>query len=713
MKFFYEKMLSKKGMFITLIIWLVALFALSGTAPGAKDFAVNTTGAGLPEDAASVIADKKMAEHFEDSGTLPAILVFQNKEAFDEEALTETASAIKGIDDLPAPEGDNVAGVLPFGMFPPEAQQSFLSENNTTLVIPVELKNELEMEEVNATINAMEEELNAQLSGTIDVAITGPAGIASDALELFSKADLVLLFSTIGLILVLLIVLYRSPLLAMIPLLASGIVYEVVNRTIGLAGKWELFSIESQALSIMMILLFAAITDYSLFVFSRFREELQVVENKYEAMKNAMTKVGEPIFFSGGTVLVAVLTLAVAIYEPYRSFAPVFAIAMVLILLAGLTLVPALFTFFGRKSFWPAIPKVNQSVRTSTIWEKISSFVTRKPLVTGLSVFIVMLIFSINAFNVSYSYNLLKSFPEDMSSREGFELIEENYTPGEVAPTTVLLTSEDGKIEKEAVEQLQEQLEKENLVAGVSINERQYLSEDERAAKLQLTFSENPYSEEAMDAMEDLRSNKENILSESGLNEGAYGLSFTGETATTLDTRTANDRDTLVVLTLVTVLITVMLGFQSRSIIAPIYMMATILLSFSAALGLSDWIFKGVFGYDQMSYRIPLYSFVFLVALGVDYNIMLVSRIKEYYKEHSLLESVRHGVTHTGGVISAAGLILAATFAVLTTQPIMELFMFGFVVAVGVLIDTFLVRTILTPAIILLLGKWSFWPGRK
>ncbi|MFG6117717.1 MMPL family transporter [Thalassobacillus sp. B23F22_16] len=705
---------SKKGMIISLSVWLVVMLGLSFLAPGARDSAVNTAGEGLPDDAPSVVADEKIKAHFEDNDSLPAILVFHDREGLGEQGITEVADGLKAIEDLPSEQREAIKEVLPLEQLPPQAQQSFLSEDETTLVVPAELKKGLEMEEVNESVVAMEASIQDALGEGIEVSITGPAGISSDALELFSSGDMVLLFATVALILVLLIVIYRSPLLALIPLIAAAIVYEVVNRAIGIGGANGWFTVETQALSIMMILLFAAITDYSLFVFSRFREELQRVESKYEAMQRAMSRVGEPIFFSGATVLVAVITLIVAIYEPYRNFAPVFSVALAIILLAGLTLVPALFTFFGRRAFWPSIPRTGTEnvAKTNKVWSKISHAVTKKPLVSGVAVLVLLGLFSVNAFQVNYSYNLLQSFPEDMTSREGFDLIEEKYNPGEVAPTTVLVTA-DSALDQETVESVAQQLEEQEHVADVSVNGRDFLSDDETAAKLSLVFAGNPYQHEAFDAMEKLRENKANLLDASGLDSGEHELYFSGETATNLDIRELNNRDTLLVMTLVTVLITIMLGFQSRSIIAPIYMMATILLSFSAALGISDYIFKNVFGYEQMSYRIPLYAFVFLVALGVDYNIMLVSRIQEAYRNLSLKDAVQQGISRTGGVISSAGLILAATFAVLTTQPIMELFMFGFVVAVGVLIDTFLVRTILTPAIILLLGKWSFYPFGK
>jgi RND superfamily putative drug exporter len=240
-----------------------------------------------------------------------------------------------------------------------------------------------------------------------------------------------------------------------------------------------------------------------------------------------------------------------------------------------------------------------------------------------------------------------------------------------------------------------------------------FLANDGKLAKLELTFKDNPYTLTSIGNLENMRNKASQLLKDSRLNDADYELYFAGETAKQADVKEVNDRDTWLVVLLVTTLITLLLIWQTRSLVAPIYMIGTILLSYAAAMGIGNFFFQQVFGYDSMSYRIPLYTFVFLVALGVDYSIMLMSRIQEEMKSYPLKEAIQRGLAKTGGIISSAGLILAATFSVLITQPIMELFMFGFIVAVGILLDTFLVRTILVPAIINVLGKWSFWPYKK
>ncbi|MFV8827792.1 MMPL family transporter [Alkalihalobacterium sp. APHAB7] len=711
----------RKWVWIILMVWIVVAGALS-VAPSANDYTVNTGEDDLPKQAQSVIANEKVKSYFSQEGIL-ALLVFHEEEGWNDSNISQVENVSKWLTD----ETDlvTIESIVPFHDFPDHAKQTFQSDDGTTLVLSLTLTDRIEMSEINDTISAIQAFGDEQLEfGSL--MITGPAGIASDTIAIFSNADLVLLFSTIGLVLVLLIVIYRSPLLAIIPLAAVAIVYQVIDRVLGIFAANDVFIIESQSLSIAMILLFGATTDYSLFVFSRYREELRKYESKYQAMEEAVKEVASPIFFSGGTVFAAMLVLFLADYGPYQSFAPVFAITIVIVLLAGLTLIPALFTIVGRRSFWPAIPQVGEeTLEKNRFWGKIGSTVTKKPIVAGGLVLLFLIINGLNVTNIQYSFNLIKSFPEDMNSRVGFEQLERSFPAGDLAPITVLVEKEEGFTfsEKEwiALEKLNRQLVEEKgiqsttLPGSDTIAEREahgnrWLSETGQAVKFDIILEMNPYDPEALDQLDLLNSNKERLLDESGLGSHQTNLYFAGETAKQADIRAINERDTRIVVIVVTLVIFFMLIFHTRSLVAPIYMMATILLSYLSALGLSWFIFEKMFGFEAMSYRIPLYAFVFLVALGVDYNIMLISRIREENRHFMIRESVQRGVALTGGVISSAGLILAATFGVLMTQPILELFMFGFIVCIGILMDAFLVRGMLVPAIVTLLDRWNWWP---
>ena len=690
-QFITDRVTTKKGMWTTLAIWLVATLLLAFFAPSAKDYQVSSIQS-LPDEAQSIIANEKVDHYFSEQDGIPGILVFQA----DQDDLT-FEGLVSFFQKLEAEEIDGLEQIIPLSSLPPQAAMGFFSEDQSTAVIPISFDSNLETKELKDRVEQIQK-LAKDFDDDFSLYVTGPAGIAVDTLNLFSRADIVLLLSTVGIILILLIVIYRSPLLALIPLLATAFVYEVVYQTLGLMGKAGLV-MSNQTLSIMTILLFAAVIDYSLFVFSRFREELKHYESKYDAMKMAMRETGTPVFFAGGTVLAAMLVLFFAQFGEYRNFAPTFGTTMVIIMLASITLIPALFTLFGRKSFWPKIPLVgDETVQNHSIWSKIGRFVTRKPGLSASVIGIFLLICASNMLNMTFEFDTMKSFPDDMESRQGYEIIEEKFHKGDLAPTTVLFESENAITEQDQ-ENLISALSEQDLVYNVRANG---MTDDQKVINLSLTFEESPYAVETMDALEKMREDASTILADSQL-EGE--LHFAGETATKVDDRSVNNRDLVVIVILETLLIFILLIALTKSFKMPIYMMGTILLSFLAALGLGMFLSSLFFDISTISNRVPLYSFVFLVALGIDYNIILISRYQEERKKHSVREAVEIAVANTGGVISSAGLILAATFSVLMTQPIELLFVFGFIVAVGILLDTFLIRGILLPALIVMLEK--------
>ncbi|OMF56974.1 MMPL domain-containing protein [Paenibacillus sp. FSL R5-0490] len=684
---------TKRGMWITIIGWLVLMIGLSA-GPMLGDYKTNNFQS-LPDEAKSIIAQNKTEEYFPNKQGTPGILVFHNENG--EVQIEEAKQILEGImkEDI-----DGIKTIIDISKLPPQALGSFISEDKSTLIVPMELEQGLgndQYAEINDHASKVGNKIAEDLEST-SFYITGPAGIAGDTVKLFEQADFVLLIATVVIILVLLIAIYRSPLLAIIPLLATVIVYQVVNQSVALMGAGGL-EINNQTTSIMSILLFAAVIDYSLFVFSRYREELNHFENKYEAMKHAMRATGEPVFFAGGTVLAAMLVLFLADFRDYQNFAPIFGTAMFFIMLASVTLVPALFTLFGRKAFWPKVPEYGAETEVKhSVWEPIAKFVVNKPGLSGGIVGIFMLITAFNIFNLDYEFDTVKKFPEDLPSRVGYEIVEARYDKGELAPSTLLVVSDQQLAENDTAA-ISEKLQEYEEVASVRLSA---LSEDGKAAKMSVALSINPYSNEAISFMKNLRDDTPELLEEIGVEAESY---YSGVTPKIVDEQDVNSGDIMKIVLLETVLILALLFALTKSIRMPIYMMATILLSFVSALGLGIFLVDVLFGFEAISSRVPVYSFIFLVALGIDYNIILVSRFMEERKKHRVKDALEISIRNTGGVISSAGLILAATFAALMTMPIADLFVFGFIVAMGILIDTFLVRGMLLPALILFFEK--------
>lgn len=711
---------SKKGAKVTLIAWIAVVLVMSLFLPSSKDYEQNSSEGSVTGDMPSEIAQKISDEAFPSDDGLTALLVFHRDNKITGEDRDRLAKFSKWLASDEKPE--YVASALPFHKFPEEIQDQMFSEDQSTLLFNVSLEEGIDSDQSLATLDKLRDKVEALQMDGMQLEITGPAGISADTISLFKNADIVLILSTVALIFVLLIIIYRSPLLAITPLIIAGIVYGVVDRVLGFAGKNDWFAIDSSAVSIMLVLLFAVLTDYSLFIFSRYREELKNYESKYDAMGEAIHHVSEPIVFSGGTILLAMLTLFVTIFEPYNHFAPVFSVAVVFILIAGLTLIPAIFALMGRKAFWPFIPKAEKDHQPKKgLWAKVSKQVVKRPGVIAGTLLIVLLIGIFNVMSMNFSFNLLKSFPEDISSRQGFELLEDNYPAGQLAPVKVILKS-DNKIEADKaflqhVKQLEDKISTQEGISSVSPDitddmldgtadlPRNFLADGKRSIKLQVVLDGNPYETDALNTVEKLRNADESYINDSGFSAKEYQLHYAGQTAGQLDVKQMNQRDMIFLFSLVIILLTIALGFQTKSVLLPVLMMGTILLSYVATLGFGWWIFEHLFGYDAISYRLPVYTFVFMVALGIDYNIMLVSRIREKAQHMPWRDAVGEGVALTGGVISSAGLILAATFSVLMTQPLQELFLFGFIMAMGIILDTFLIRGFFLPSILILTHK--------
>jgi len=689
-----DRVTTKRGMWVTLIVWIVLMIGLSA-GPKLSDYTVAGFQS-LPEEAQSIIAAGKLEQYFPNDQGTPGILVFHN-----ENGVVDVDDVTRIMNAIIAANVEGVDAIVDIAELPAPALEGFQSADKSTMIIPMTLEPGADNRQIGETVDKVAEVGNEAAEGSADTTfrITGPAGIAGDTLKLFERADFVLLMATVGIILLLLIAIYRSPLLALIPLLATGVVYQVVNQVIGLMGAGGL-EINNSTSSIMSILLFAAVIDYSLFVFSRFREELNRYESKHDAMKHAMRATGEPVFLAGGTVFAAMLVLFIADFRDYQNFAPVFGMTMLIIMLASITLLPALFTLFGRRAFWPKVPKYGSTAEEKhAFWGPIAKFVVNKPGLAGGTVAVLMVVSALNVFNLNYEFDMVKSFPQDLPSREGYEIVESKYNKGELAPTSVLVTSQDALTEQQ-IGDFRSALQNSGDVASVRLVG---VTEDAKTVKLSMTLADNPYSVEAIDMLDALRGSSERLLSDAGIAAGE--IHYGGITPKLVDERDVSNRDMWVIVVLETLLILALLLVMTKSVKMSSYMMATILVSFLAALGLGIFLVDALFGYDAVSTRVPVYAFIFLVALGIDYNIILVSRFLEERRTGKVKESLEIAIRNTGGVISSAGLILAATFAALMTMPIADLFVFGFIVAIGILMDTFLVRGMLLPAMILFFEK--------
>ncbi|OCS87952.1 MMPL family transporter [Caryophanon tenue] len=723
---FSTKVSGKTSRWVVLGVWLIAIVILSLLFPQVNGMESNT-GEDLPEYSEARQASELMAEKFPNDSGIPLLLVWYKEAGLEPTDLQAIQALYAELNENPLAGQSTLP---PFQDMPAEALFSQVSENGSSIVTPVFFETDTNTETLKenlAVIADITEEqagnnvFGAALDGDeLTARFSGPVGISVDATDLFKSADFKLMTATVILILVLLLVIYRSPILAVVPIIVVGIAYLVISPALGAFVEQGWIEKDAQAIAIMLVLLFGAGTDYCLFLITRYRDILLDEENKFIALSKAFSQSAGAIFMSAATVMVGLATLALADYGAFQRFAVPFSFAVIVMGIAVLTVLPAILSLMGRFAFWPVVPRTEQGEKEHAekknkpvkvrkenhrFMRKIGRFATGKPWLVIIVTSIVLIALALYSTQIKYSYDLLSSFPEDMQSREGFALIEENFTAGELAPVSILVDTDGQDID------LTPQLE---ALPYVGIVQPMEVSEvDSTIQMYEIDLNKNPYSQEAMEDVRDLREQLPAILSDAGIDNADEASWVGGETANQVDTADVQTRDESVIQPVMIVIIALILLVYLKAFFTTLQLMVTVVVSFFAALGAGWLILHNFFGAEAIASSIPLYSFVFIIALGNDYNIFMISDIWKARKEgKSMKESIVAGVSQTGAVITSAGLILAGTFAVLATLPIQLLVQFGVVTAIGVLLDTFIVRPLLVPAITTVLGRWAYWPGK-
>ena len=723
---FSEKITGKVGRWIVLALWVVLTAGLSIALPAVNDKVINNA-PNLSEDAPSVKAEQIIKDELPDSSGTPLLLTWYHKSGLTTDDLQNIQAIAKQLEETPLQEQSATTNLH---KIPPPVLQKMISKDGTTLVQPIFFNENTDTEVLKNNTVAIkklvvdqvgEDSFSADIDekNILSTRITGPVGIQVDATSLFEGADVSLLIATVLLVLILLPIIYRSPILALIPLIGVGFTYGITSPILGFLADKGWITVDSQAISIMTVLLFGAGTDYCLFLISHYREELRKEKDKKKALLSAFKDTSGAVAMSGLTVVISLLVLLVATYGSYHRFAVPFSLSILIMGIASLTLVPAILSILGRKSFYPFIPRTlgmekeraEETRKPVPVRKEKDRFgkwmgkvVTVKPWTVIIACLAVFGVFAAYSSQIQYTNNLLSSFPEDMPSREGFRIISDAFSPGALAPAQVAIDTEGKKVE------LEKALKKLDMVDNVSIP--QTGKENKNIKIYQVTFKQNPYDRQTIDSIPIMKKAAEQALSDANISSADSKVWIAGQTATQYDTMQTSAADEKKIIPIIIVLIALLLVAYLRSIVAMIYLVGTVILSYSAALGLGWLIIHHLMAVEAIQGAIPLYAFVFLVALGEDYNIFMISSIWKKKNKMPLKQAIREGVRETSGVITSAGIILAATFAVLTTLPIQVLVQFGIITAIGILLDTFVVRPFLVPAITTVLGKAAFWPVR-
>lgn len=670
---------------LVIAVWTVVAVAL-GFGPRIQSVTSNDASKSLPASVESKRADALLQASFPDAKGTPVIVVYSSDTAL---TPADKAAIEKGKTWL-------TSGAEPIN----SARVEYSPDGKGALVF-ASLNGNPGEESFRASVDAIRTHFGDQVGG-MQVRVTGPGGLITDVYQIFLNADVKLLIGTVILVLILLLVIYRSPLLPFVPLITVGFGYWVASGLLAIGAKAFGATLSGQATSLMVILLFGAGTDYGLLLISRYREDLRGESHHRVALAAALDQTWEAIAASGMTVTLAVLTLAFATYGDYVAFAPVLGLGVFITLIAGLTLMPALLAVLGRRAFWPRVPHTGDETRHRT-WGRIAGVVAAAPRPAAAGVAVVLVVMALGVTLYSPRFSFTDDFLKNMPSKQGYALLEKHFPQGSLAPTTVLFQAPSpppdfvtgmtiGALSKSP---------------GVASAYPTGTADGGKLLSFQVIFKGDPYSAATLKQVQTLRDNARKLAAAS-----KSTVLVGGPTAMQADTWKISNRDTVLVAAIALVVVAVILALLLRALVAPAYLLATNVLSYLAALGGTIIITEKLLGWEHISYRIPLYMFIFLVALGSDYNIFITTRIRSEALANGLREGTVRAVTATGGVLTSAGLILAGTFLILLSQPVKDLVEISLGVAIGVLLDTFLVRTALVPGLTLAIGPRAGWPGR-
>jgi RND superfamily putative drug exporter len=680
--------------------WLL-LLVLSQMPGKLTDVTEDRIASFLPDDSPAIVADKVIEERFPGGQTTSSVAVYHRDGGLtdaDQQTIASEAEKVAQVEHVLPP-------AVPFSTGAPEG---LVSQDGATAftVIPINAKTQQD-------INVVTEEVRAVVNGGsgLTAEVTGPAALETDLRDAFESADLALVLVTALLVLVLLLAIYRSPLLALIPLVVVGFSYMIASGVIKVLADAGM-QVTSISTSLLAVLMFGAGTDYCLLLVARYSEELHTHEDRYEALQRAIPRAAPAIVASAGTVILAMMVLLLAELASSRTVGPVNAIGILIVMVASLTLLPAFLAIVGRRGFWPSKRAVydpefvpdEAPEEGNSRWARLGRAVTRRPVFTIAAVGVVFVVGAIGLTQYEAQATVAGAFRTETEGTRGFERLEAAFPAGALGPSTVIVERRDGAIQDGDVTTAQQALQDVPKIAAMT-PEIQPRSTDGKAARFQVVFADDPYSNEALDRTDTMRDALASLEGQ-GLTGYVGGLS-----AVMKDYRDGAQRDAQLVIPLVLLVVLLTLIALLRAIVAPLYLIGSVILSFFGVFGVSLVVFTTVFDETGFEPALPLFAFIFLVALGVDYNIFLMDRVREEARHIGTRRGTLRALVATGPVITSAGIILAGTFAVLAMLPIDVLLMLGFVVAFGVLVDTFIVRSMLVPAIITLVGDKSWWPS--
>jgi RND superfamily putative drug exporter len=696
---------------LVVIAWLVVTGIFGPLFGKLTSVQENNNSSFLPKGAeATLAAGQIQLFSSQDSFNFPALVLFEG--SFTPATLAAVNDHVTKVGDLTLADttakiSDYLAPGQVISVFPAEDGKALLA------IIPFDgnaISKLLPNDEpvLPAAIEALRQDIKpiAEANGFTPY-VTGPGGLLGDLFGAFGSIDSTLLLTTLAVVAVILIVVYRSPILWIIPLLSSLFALSTAGGIIYLLAKNDIIDVDGQSQGILSVLVIGAATDYALLLIARYREELHFTDNRFVAMRAAYKGVWEPILASGSTVAISLLVLLFSQLTNTAGLGPIGAIGIVVSMITILTLLPALLLIFGRWIFWPRVPENDGDDHVlSGRWAKVANSIGRNPRKAWVITGAVLLAFAATSTTLKTDgLGTVDSFTGNPESVVGQKLLETHFPGGEGDPTQIVVDVNKIAAVSAAVQNAPGVTDVTPMLDGMEIpgQPTPEMKVVNGRAILNVTLNKVPDSVEAGNDIPKIRR----------LAKAADSTALVGGTsAVYFDVRTANNRDNKTIIPIILLVITLILGLLLRSIVSAVVLLGTVVLSYFATLGVCALVFNHIFGFAGGDNSFPLFAFIFLVALGIDYNIFLMTRVREESVKIGTRAGVIKGVTVTGAVITSAGIVLAATFAVLGLLPLVPLAQLGFAVGFGVLLDTIIVRSILVPALVHEIGPKIWWPSK-
>ncbi|MGP3770953.1 MMPL family transporter [Streptomyces sp. SDT5-1] len=679
----------RRSKWLVLLLWLVVIVGTAPLAQKLTDAQDNDAQSWLPGSAESTqVLD--LSKDFRPE-TIPAVVVYAREGGLTAADRARIATDVAQIKRLTAHgvRGSETRGPLLDKRPGPSAAQIYVP-------ITMDAKG---WERIAPAVDSIRDRTGTSTDG-LKIHITGPGGTSADFSKAFEGIDSTLLFSALGIVIVILLFTYRSPSLLLVPVLSVVAALFTAQALIYLLAQHAGLTVNGQSAGILTVLVFGAGTDYALLLVARYREELRRHEDRHEAMALALHRAGPAVLASGATVVLSMLVLLTADMNSTRGLGPVAAIGVAVALLAMLTLFPALLVIFGRWLFWPVIPHLGSPEPTERgVWAHAGRRIAHRPRLVWIATAAALALLSLGLIQLrAAGISNADSFTDKPDSIVGQEVSAEYFPAGTGDPLVVVADQDLAQQVRRAVATT------EGVVRGsIGVPPNTKPVHDDRVL-FEATTTAPSDSQAAKDTVDRVRAAVHDVA-------GA-DAKVGGGTAALLDMDRATAHDNKLVIPLVLVVVLLILGLLLRALVAPLLLIGTVVLSFAAALGISALAFRHVFDYAGESTDFPLFVFVFLVALGIDYNIFLTTRIREEAARQGTRPGVVTGLAATGAVITSAGLVLAGTFAALGTLPMVAFAEIGFAVAVGVLLDTFVVRSVLVTSLFLDVGSRVWWPSK-